>query len=293
MSEPQEYTVIEGKSGASGLGFSELKDVECEKRFAIVQSYITRGQPVPTSEDEQEAFRCGVYLHAARAKWFVLMQQTDKETIEQCQAAAKQDCIIQGYSMGELTCAEYELKFLNYAKYWAQRIMPKPYAVELFLEHDFSSTLEHGCKHPTAYIRTTRLDDVSYYPDIGGYCIGEFKSTFDLGGALKFYNETNPQILLQQLIYLKSEITHEPQLPKIKGTMVDIWDKGRNKGTRQYLPINQSILTKYEVWLGVTLTRRHSITEGMLPQRNYFACNTFNDAYKSQCKFKERCAADD
>lgn len=304
--------VIEGVSGASGKGYSELKDIECEYRYAIVQSYVSKGLPVPTNEDEQEAFRCGTYMHAARAKWLVLLQQTDKETITQCQAAAKADCIAQGYSMSELTCLEYELMFLNYANYWAIRVMPKPYAVELFLEYDFG-VLPKGTysndneTHIPEYIRTTRLDDLSYYPDVGGHCIGEFKTTYDLSGALKFYNANNPQILLQQLTYRRAGVaiynvertaTRETgtiqQLPEIKGTMVDIWDKARNKGTRQYLPINTAVLAKFEVFLKDTLQRRKEIiTFPHMARRNYFVCNTFNDAYKSQCKWKERCAEDD
>ncbi len=287
-----EAPVIEGQSGASGLGYSELKDIECEWRYAHIESYRSRGLPVPTNEDEQEAFRCGTYLHAARAKWFVLLQKVDKETIAQCQDAAKADCIAQGYAMPELTCAEYELKFLNYANYWAIRIMPKPHSVELFLEYDFDPLWR-----PSGSMnRTTRLDDLSYYPDVGGYCIGEFKTTFDLSGALKFYNANNPQILLQQLIYRKCSdqtvvLANTRLIPQIKGTMVDIWDKGRNKGTRQYLPLDAGVLKKFEVFLLYTLRKRKDLLD--FPEtasRNYFVCNTFNDAYKSQCKFKERCA---
>lgn len=288
-------TVIEGVSGSSGKGYSELKDIECEKRYAYILDRVNRGLPPLTNEDEQEAFRCGTYLHAARAKWLVLMQQVDKETITQCQAAAKADCIAQGYSMPELTCAEYELMFLNYANYWAIRVMPKPYAVELFLEYDFD--LYPTAYDPLAYdkaIRTTRLDDLSFHPDVGGHCIGEFKTTYDLSGALKYYNANNPQILLQQLIYKKAKTVNIATAdPTIKGTMVDIWDKGRNRGTRQYIPLNEAVLSKFEVFLKQTLRRRKGIVDGtMLPQRNYFVCNTFNDAFKSQCKWKERCAED-
>jgi hypothetical protein len=296
------HTVIEGKSGSSGLGYSELKDIECEWRFAHINSYKVKGIPVPTNEDEQEAFRCGSYLHAGRAKWLVLNQKTDKEIITKCQQAAREDILAQGYSLPELTQLEYELMFLNYANYWAIRVMPKAYAVELFLEHDFGSYDRDTMRQQTEYIRTTRLDDLSYYPDVGGHCIGEFKTTYDLSGALKFYNANNPQILLQQLIYVKNSVRtldmieqhKQPGFPLIKGTMVDLWDKGRNRGARQFLPLNESVLKKFEVFIKETLRRRKGVVEGTLkPQRNYFVCNTFNDAYKSQCKFKERCAADE
>lgn len=300
MSDDVYPSVIEGQSGSSGKGYSELKDIECEQRYSYIAGYVKSGIPVPTNEDEQEAFRCGTYLHAARAKWFVLMQLTDRETIKQCQAAAKEDCIAQGYSMPELTCAEYELMFLNYANYWAIRILPKPYAVELFLEHDFDPNPKAYDPLEDRYIRTTRLDDLSFYPDIGGFAIGEFKTTYDLSGALKFYNANNPQILLQQLIYVKMMLKVKEayytgeHYPEIKGTMVDIWDKARNRGTRQYLPLNMSILNKFEVFLIETLKRRKEIlTFPDMAHRNYFVCNTFNDAYKSQCKFKERCAGDE
>jgi hypothetical protein len=288
MTTEPTQAVIEGKSGASGLGYSELKDIECEWRYAHIQSYVSKGLPVPTNEDEQEAFRCGSYLHAGRAKWFVLGQKTDSNTIKQCQAAAKEDILNQGYSLPELTQLEYELMFLNYANYWAIRVMPKPYAVELFLEYDFSYEPDRK--------RTTRLDDLSYYPDVGGYCIGEFKTTYDLGGALKFYNANNPQILLQQLIYKKNTLhqTAHETYPEIKGTMVDIWDKARNRGTRQYLPLNENVLRKFEVFIKTLLRRRANVISGKWEAtRNYFVCNTFNDAYKSQCKFKERCAESD
>ncbi len=306
-------SVLEGKSGSSGLGYSELKDIECEKRYAYIQERVKQGLPPVTSEDEQEAFRCGSYLHACRAKWLVLLQRTDSETIKQCQQAGREDCIRQGYSMPELTTLEYELMFLNYAKYWEIRVQPKSYAVELFLECDFAASLSQFGDYmiindktgkvtnntgdvPTPYLRTTRLDDLSYYPDVGGHCIGEFKTTYDLSGALKFYNANNPQILLQQLIYMKNTIhqTAHETYPDIKGTMVDIWDKARNRGTRQYLPLNTAVLAKFEVFLIDTLRNRKEIIAGVrTAHRNYFVCNTFNDAYKSQCKFKERCAADE
>lgn len=299
-------TVIEGKSGASGKGYSELKDIECEKRYAYIAEYVAKGLPPITNEDEQEAFRCGSYLHAARAKWLVLEQKTESSIIKQCQEAGREDCIQQGYAMDEFTTLQYELKFLNYASYWAIRVLPKPYAVELFLEYDFGKYSTDTMRQETNLNRTTRLDDLSYYPDVGGFCIGEFKTTYDLSGALKFYNANNPQILLQQLIYIKQikfdghygYCKHHDQsactcAPEIKGTMVDIWDKGRNRGTRQYIPLNTSILAKFEVFLIETLKRRKEILEGnTTPHRNYFVCNTFNDAYKSQCKFKERCATD-
>lgn len=294
-------SVIEGESGASGLGYSELKDIECEYRYAIIESYKSKGLPVPTNEDEQEAFRCGSYLHAARAKWLVLMQHVDKETIKQCQEAGRSDIIRQGYSLPELTQLEYELMFLNYANYWAIRIQPKCYAVELYLEFDFEAYSTDTMRQQEGYLRTTRLDDLSYYPDVGGHCIGEFKTTYDLSGALKFYNANNSQILLQQLIYQKASFRNldmieqrkQPGFPSIKGTMVDIWDKARNKGTRQYIPLNVAVLQKFEVFIKQALYTRKSIVDGThTARRNYFVCNTFNDAYKSQCKFKERCAAD-
>lgn len=286
--------VLEGHSGSSGQGYSELKDIECEWRYAHIQSYLKRGVPVPTNGDEMEAFRAGTYMHAGRAKWMVLGMKVDSDTVKQCQGWAKQDCIAQGYSMPELTTLEYELMLLNYVNYWAIRVMPKPYAVELFLEFDFyvPNTSENNGSHK----RTTRLDDLSFYPDVGGHCIGEFKTTYDLSGALKFYNANNPQILLQQLIYQKCngiDNTVEQVHPTIKGTMVDIWDKARNRGTRQYIPLDQSVLKKFEVFLRNKLYMRSMIIENptlYVPQRNYFVCNTFNDAYKSQCKFKERCA---
>lgn len=297
MSETTVSPVIEGKSGSSGLGYSELKDIECEWRYAHIRSYVDKGLPVPTNEDEQEAFRCGTYMHAGRAKWLVLGQKVDKETITICQQAAREDCLAQGYSMPELTTLEYELKLLNYVNYWAIRVMPKPYAVELFLEFNFNLTPTTGDPLAQKYERTTRLDDLSYYPDVGGHCIGEFKTTYDLSGALKFYNGNNPQILLQQLIYNKHTILNyinKTVNPTIKGTMVDIWDKGRNRGTRQYIPINTAVLAKFEVFLIDTLRRRKEIIAfPNMAHRNYFVCNTFNDAYKSQCKFKERCAASD
>ena len=285
--------VLEGHSGSSGQGYSELKDIECEWRYAHIQSYLKRGVPVPTNGDEMEAFRAGTYMHAGRAKWMVLGMKVDSDTIKQCQGWAKQDCIAQGYSMPELTTLEYELMLLNYVNYWAIRAMPKPYAVELFLEFDFAKYDRDTMKQETGYIRTTRLDDLSFYPDVGGHCIGEFKTTYDLSGALKFYNANNPQILLQQLIYQKCngiDNAIEQVHPTIKGTMVDIWDKARNRGTRQYIPLDAKVLAKFEVFLISTLRNRKEIITGVrVPQRNYFVCNTFNDAYKSQCKFKERC----
>lgn len=295
--------VIVGESGASGKGWSELKDIECTYRYAKIKEAEAKwlkakaADPllprVPTAYDE--AFQCGIFLHAARAKWLELGQGIEKNILEQCWRAGHDDCLKQEFNIPELSVAEYSLMFTNYANYWAVRPKPKPYAVELFMEYDFGSV--PTLRDPLAkdMLRTTRLDDVSYYPDVGGYCIGEFKSTYTLSGSLKYYTGWNPQILLQQLIYLKCFDNKKEALndPPIKGTMADIWDKGKQRGTRHYIPLDLKLLKKYEIWVCDKLRQRKLLLDReQLPERNFLVCNTFNDAYNSQCAWKERCLND-
>lgn len=276
--------VIIGQSGASGQGWSELKDIECTKRYSFIKRAAeeNEGKPrIPTSHDE--AFQAGSFMHAARAHWIVSGQVTERSIINECCEAGKADCAKQEMPLSELSFIEYSLLFLNYANYWAIRPKLVPYAVELFLSHNF------GGSRPE-YERSTRYDDVSYYKDVAGHCIGEFKTTYSLAGSLKYYSEFNPQILLQQLIYVESVHGH----PEIKGTMVDIWDKGKSKGTRHFVPINHARLGQFKTWLLRTLQQRHELLTGLaLPHRNFLVCNTFNDAYNSQCAWKERCMGND
>jgi hypothetical protein len=276
--------MIVGASGSSGLGWSELKDIECHHRFMLIKAEeeANRGGPrIPSAQDA--AYERGIFMHAARAKWLELGQHVERSYLEQCYDAGRTDCEKQGFPISELTAMEYALLFTNYANYWAIRPKIKPYAVELFLEYDLATTVQ-GLGD--GYLRTTRLDDFSYYPDVDGFCIGEFKNTFDLSGATKFYNERNPQILLQQLIVLRQSAG---TVPEFKGTMADIWDNGKLRGTRHFIPLNTSLLAQFERWLERTLHTRKSLLHGMSAVRNFMVCNTFNDAYKTQCKYREKC----
>lgn len=287
QAENTEAPIIVGKGGASGEGWSELKDIECTQRYSYIkQAAMTRAPNAPrekTSHDD--AYQCGSFLHAARAKWFELGQGIERSVLEQCFTAGAEECKNQGYECTELNKLEYSLLFTNYANYWARLFKPKPYAVEYYLAYDWGDL-----SRPLR--RSTRLDDVCYYPDAGGYCIGEFKTTYTLSGALKFYNEFNPQILLQQLLYKRAESNGRPE---IKGTMVDIWDKYKLKGTRQFIALNERRLEHFERWLVKMLKFRDELmhSEHINPERNFMVCNTFNDAYDSQCSHKERCMKDE
>lgn len=183
--------------------------------------------------------------------------------------------------------------FVNYANYWAIRPKIKPYAIELYLEWDFWNT-ETGTPYLERsdwFLRSCRLDGISFHPDQGGYCIDEVKTTYDMGGSIKYYNPNNPQLLMQKLLYDKNKQTQN--LPEIKGTMMDIWDKGKNKGIRQFVLFNDKVVKQYEQWLIRTLqTRKEILSLPRLSERNFLVCNTFNDAFRSQCKYKERCASD-
>lgn len=277
--------VIVGASGSSGKGWSELKDIECLRRYSYIKQIEAAKDPSAPRVETQydEAFQTGIFMHAARAKWLCLGQSADIAILTQCNQAGRDDCAGQGMPLPELSFLEYSLMFIAYANYWAIRPKLKPYAVELFLDHNFGDMDDLS----GAYVRSTRYDDLCWYPDAGGYCIGEFKTTYDLSGALRYYDQNNPQILLQWLLYKRSKHVH----PDIKGTMVDIWDKGKNRGTRHFVPLEERLLLRFEVWLRQTLHVRLSAMKGLNP-RNYLVCNTYNDAYKSKCAFKERCMND-
>jgi hypothetical protein len=288
-----EQTIIVGASGSSGLGWSELKDIECTRRYAYIKQREAQhakellANPllprVPTAHDE--AFQGGIFMHAARAKWFELDQDFNKQTLDLCNAAGRDDCIKQNMPLTELSVLEYSVMFCSYANYWAIRPKVKPYAVELYLDYNW-----HKESQTNDWLRSTRYDDVGWYPDAGGYCIGEFKTTYSLAGALKYYTDWNPQILLQWLIYERALHDH----PEIKGTMIDIWDKGKNRGTRHFIPVNTDLLPKFEVWVKARLNQRRLVlNSGLAVDRNFFVCNTFNDAYSSQCAWKERCQQDE
>lgn len=299
MVEPVDAAVIIGHSGASGKGWSELKDIECTRRYMYIKekeaAHLARVSnavrdglpPIPrmtTAYDE--AFQTGIFLHAARAYWLSqVSQQVDSNSLTDCNKAAKKDCEEQGFPLSELSFIEYSLMFMRYASYWAIRPKVQSYAVEYYLDHSFSQFDESK-----TMTRSTRLDDVSFYPDVGAHCIGEFKSTFDLSGSLKYYTAYNPQILMQWLLYFRAAHTG----PDIKGTMIDIWDKGKNKGTRHFIPFSEKLMLQYEKWLVKMLYIRRQLLIGKLePETNFMVCNTFNDAYKSQCAFKERCRQDE
>lgn len=291
--------MIIGQGGASGLGWSELKDIECPRRYSYVvqQRAENEGKPrVPTKHDE--AFQCGSYMHAARAKWLELDQKTGREIAERCFQAGREECVVQGYECSEYKAIEYALLFTNYMNFWGRMPLLKPFATEYYVEYDFWEACNDNHVKGVDYKRSTRYDDICFYPDVAGHCIGEFKTTHDLSGALKFYTEHNPQIMLQQLIYIRSKakdpIAYDSAtpLPEIKGTMVDIWDKIKLKGTRHFIPLNEDRLEQFEQWLIGTLERRAFVIDGGLNHRNFMVCNTYNDAFKSQCAFKERCLND-
>lgn len=294
MGEPIDAPVIVGVGGASGKGWSELKDIECTRRYMYIKAdnkkyyEAKRVNPLLPRQITQydEAFQTGIFMHAARAYWLSHEQAVDENTLKECYAFAKQDCFQQGFVLSELNFIEYSLMFMRYASYWAIRPKVKPYAVEYFLEHELYLPMVDS----DYYLRSTRLDDVGYYPDVGGYCIGEFKTTFDLSGSLKYYSAYNPQILMQWLLYKRT--THNG--PEINGTMIDIWDKAKNKGTRHFIPFNEKLMNQYEKWVIGALHLRSRLLRGeTAPTTNFLVCNTFNDAYKSQCAFKERCGRDD
>lgn len=286
--------VIVGLSGASGKGWSNLKDLECYRRY----HYISQEPPVTgliPITPENEMFAQGVFLHAARAKWFELDFAVDSKTLDECCKAGLMDCIAQNYDIKEkqIEYLEYSVQFVNYANYWAIRPKIKPYALEYYLEFDFKVTTPSS----DWYVRTTRLDGISYHPDIGGYAIDEFKTTYEMGGTVKYYDKWNPQLLLQKLIYDKCKAAGQ-DLPDIVGTMMDIWDKGKNKGTRSLVIFDDKILANFEKWIVKQLEKRCIVLSNSqagfthAADRNMQVCNTFNDSFKTTCKYKERCSND-
>ena len=187
--------VLLGEGGASGLGWSNIESfLRCGKEF---QLKVIRGIGTPQAVTP-DAFAVGGLFHAGRAYWFSTRFDSSPETWAAVREVVRKDAGAWNLpitSEAETRALELLLAYMNH---YALREHPDPIAAEYMLD---ATELSLGDQ---ATLRTTRLDDVSRYPEAGGQlCIGEAKTTSEsVAECIKQYT-LHGQIMLQALLWRK------------------------------------------------------------------------------------------
>ncbi len=276
--------VLLGEGGASGLGWSHIESfLRCQKEF---QFKILRGVGVPQAVTP-DAFAVGGLFHAGRAYWFSTRFSMASDVWSAIREVVRNDA---GNWNLPIT-SEAETKALEllaaYMNHYSVREHADPVAAEYLLD---ATQLTEG---DAATFRTTRLDDVSRYPEAGGQlCIGEAKTTSEsVAECIKQYT-LHGQIMLQALLWRKhpnGEALHGP----IAGAMLDVVKKpyGKKKPDfgRQLIPITDYQLAWFERSLSVYLRDAGNVNWNSDTSRNVHSCTRLISGRRVDCAYKSLC----
>lgn len=273
-----------GEGGASGLGWSNIESfLRCPKEY---QFKILRGIGLPQSVTP-DAFAVGGLFHAGRAYWFSVRFASTPETWNEVREVVRTESTKWNLPI----TSEAEARALNllqaYMNYYVVREHADPVAAEYLLD---ATELLSG---NSTTQRTTRLDDVSRYPEAGGQlCIGEAKTTSEsIAECIKQYS-LHGQIMLQALLWKKhplGETLHGP----IAGTMLDVVKKpyGKKKPEfgRQLIPITDWQLAWFEQSMSQSLQESSAVTWNSNTQRNVHSCTRLISGRRLDCLYKPLC----
>lgn len=274
-----------GSGGASEAGWSQIQaGIGCMKEFQF--RYI-RGLREPQAATPDH-FAIGSQVHAGRARWFAKGFGTDAATWASIQDAMRKameeeklPVSIRALQMGERYMDEY-------IRHWARMPKPTPVACEYKLG---PTHLEKG--DPFFMWRTTRLDDVSKYPEaLNGLCLGEAKTASASPNDVINQYTLHGQVLLQQVLW-KMDPNGEAKYGPIKGTMLDIiqksYDAKPSKFARHFMPTPPWAMTWFVRNLKQYMRGLAGIDWDTDAPRNISRCTRIEGKARITCEFRDLC----
>lgn len=267
------------EGGPSGLGFSELKSVICDKMY---QYEHVRKIYKPTAQTP-DYFAEGSFVHAGRARWFA-----EKQSLSAGAWQKIVDDVDKTRTTLPLPCSDMAvrnaLRYLTeYIEHYSVRPKPNIAAVEHLLgpfklEGDNSE-------------RTARLDDWGFYEEAGGLAIGECKTTTTLTDTLAEYT-LHGQPVLQRILW---DIAPQgaAMYGPAKGHILDVIQKGlggkKCQFMRVFLPIPDRVLAWGKRTLISMLKRRALIGWDTDTERNFAGCTQLSGRARIPCQFQNLC----
>ena len=274
-------TLGDATGGASAAGYHNIESyLKCPKRYQFDK---VRGVRLPMS-GTPTYFAVGAMVHAGRAAWFTSGFGTDEATLAHMHA--EMDRVMAAYELPVPESAREEARRYigEYVEHYAGRAHPKVIGAEYTL-----GPADVG----DGEVRTARLDDIAFYPEMNGrLCVGEFKTTStDIATTVLQY-KLHGQPILQAMLW-RAAMQGAAMHGDVTGVMLDVMQKGYKGKRCQFARVFVEVTEHSRQWMSKLLARSirdaRAVTWDSDVERRVTSCTEMSGSRRVMCPYQPLC----